>query len=205
MDAKRYAPGVLFGEGALPQLLWRGEGFGLPLLARVHVNGVNALAVAGVGETQLELGGVFLGLAHAFGEWQGIGLGLHHRQGGVAVAEHVVGTEGLAAAAAALNAPRGNRKLAANAAALHHAPTGRHQQRVDQLSAGFGLVHGSGATTSAEGVSLAYPAGDIAPGRHARYGIAASTSGWLAINSRMQPSRLFRQSRERWSTIGRWD
>ena len=77
------------------------------------------------------------------GERQGIGLGLHHRQGGVAAAEHVVGAEGLAAAAAALDAPRCDRKLAANAAALHHAPTGRHQQRINQLGAGFGLVHGS--------------------------------------------------------------
>ena len=45
-------PGVLFGEGALPQLLGRGEGFGLPLLARFPVDGVDALAVAGVGEAQ---------------------------------------------------------------------------------------------------------------------------------------------------------
>ena len=136
-------PGVLFGEGARPQLLGRGEAVGLPLLARIHVDRVDALAVAGVGEAQLELGGVLLGLTHAFGERQPIGLGFHHRQGGVAVAEHVVGAEALAAAAAAFNAPGGNRKLAANAAALHHTPTGRHQQRIDQLSAGFGLVHGS--------------------------------------------------------------
>ena len=39
------APGVLFGEGALPQLLGTGEGFGLPLLARFPVDGVVALAV----------------------------------------------------------------------------------------------------------------------------------------------------------------
>ena len=58
------APGVLFGESALPQLLGAGEGFGLPLLARFPVNGVDALAVACVGEAQLELGGVFLGLAN---------------------------------------------------------------------------------------------------------------------------------------------
>jgi hypothetical protein len=35
----------------------------------------------------------------------------------------------------------GDRKLAADAAALHHAPTSGREQRITQLGAGFGFVH----------------------------------------------------------------
>jgi len=75
------------------------------------------------------------------------GLASHHPQLGVAVGEHVVGRERLAAAATALDAPWSDRKLAANAAALHHAPTGGGEQRIDQLSPGFGFVHGISVAT----------------------------------------------------------
>ena len=124
-----------------------GEAFGFALLTGGHVDGVDAEAVAGVGEAQLQFAGVVLGLSHPFGEGCGVGLGLHDRQLGVAVGEHVVGRERLASTTTAFDAAGSNRKLTPDAVAVHHAPTGCREQRIDQFGAGFGLVHGISKAT----------------------------------------------------------
>ena len=141
------APGIFLGEAAGPELLGRGEGGHRSLFAAGHVDGIDAEAVAGEGEAEAELVGVVLGLGHPFREGGCVGLRLHHRQLGVAVAEHVVGGERLAAAAAPLQPTGRDRKLTPDTAALHDTPAGGSEQRIDPFSAGFGLVHGSREAT----------------------------------------------------------
>ncbi|MNR20602.1 hypothetical protein D3C85_1374550 [compost metagenome] len=71
----------------------------------------------------------------------GQGLGLDHRQLGVAVHQHIVGDLSLAALAGPLDTPMGDRIFALDTAALDHAPACCAQGRVDQFGAGFSFVH----------------------------------------------------------------
>jgi hypothetical protein len=73
----------------------------------LHVDAVDALPVAGVGEADRQLAGVVLGLADALGQRLVPGLGFDHGQLGVAVFQHVVGDQRLAALAPRLRAGRG--------------------------------------------------------------------------------------------------
>ena len=91
------APGVGLGEGQRPELVRRGVGLDLAFLAGLHVDAVDALAVGGVGEAHGQLAGVVLGLADALGQLLVPGLGLDDRQLAVAIDQHVVGDERLAA------------------------------------------------------------------------------------------------------------
>ena len=85
------APGVGFGEGPVPEFVGRGIRRRSRLPCRLHVDGVDALAVGGVGEANRELCGVLLGLRDAFGERFVPGLGFDDGELGVAVFEDVVG------------------------------------------------------------------------------------------------------------------
>ena len=61
------APDVLGRIQPLPQFLRPRKLRHLGLSPGLHVDGVNALAVAGIGEANRQLARVILGLAHAFG------------------------------------------------------------------------------------------------------------------------------------------
>ena len=102
------------------------------------------MAVRAVGETKRELACIVLGLAEAFGDRLVPGLGLDDGELVVAVHEHVVGDDGLAAPTEALNASGRDRELARNLAALHDAPACRRQRGIDVLGAGLGFVHDLG-------------------------------------------------------------
>ena len=135
------APGVGRGEGEVPDLVGRRKAGPFAFRAGLHVDAVDAPPVAGVGEADRQLAGVVLGLADALGEFLVPGLGLHHRQPGVAVFEDVVRAQGLAAPSRALQPPGRDRVFAPDAAALDPAPAGGGEGRVDVLGAGLGFVH----------------------------------------------------------------
>jgi hypothetical protein len=134
------APGVLLWRRSRPEFFRRREGASSPS-RRVHVDAVDALPVGGVGEAHRQLAGVVLGLRHAFGQRLVPGLGLDHRQLGVAVLQHVVGVSALPRLPWPSMRPGRDRVLAPDAAALDHAPARRLQGGVDVLGAGFGFVH----------------------------------------------------------------
>ena len=113
----------------------------MTLLPRRHVDGINGLAITGVGKTDGQLGGVILGLRHSGGQWFVPGFGLDHRQLGMAILQHIVGRERLAALAVTLQPPQGDGVFPANAAARSHPPASGHQHGVDMIAAGFGFVH----------------------------------------------------------------
>ena len=68
-------------------------------------------------------------------------LGLDDGELGVAIDQHVVGGERLAAPAVAFDAAERDRILAPDAAALDDAPAGRLQRGIDVLGSGLGFVH----------------------------------------------------------------
>ena len=119
-----------------------GVGYWRDVLLRAgrHVDLIDADAIGGIGEAGLQLLGVFLRLADAFGIGQIPPLGLDHGELVVAVGQHIVGDVLGGALARPLQPAEGD-DLAAHPARLHHAPARRLQGGVDQLGAGFGLVH----------------------------------------------------------------
>ena len=135
------APDIFHRESGLPKRLRSGKSWQLALNARLHVNAVNPLAVGGIAKTDRELARVILGLAHAFGQLAQHRLGLNHGKLGVAVLQHIVGSQRRAALARTFEAAQRDGVLAPDAAALHHAPSGSGQQGIDQFGAGFGFVH----------------------------------------------------------------
>ena len=114
----------------------------LAFRAGLHVDAVDALAVGGVGEADGQLAGIVLRLRHAFGQRLVPRLGLDHGQLVVAIDQHVVGGQRLAAPPVAFDAAQRDRILAADAAALDHAPARRLQRGIDVLGSGLGFVHG---------------------------------------------------------------
>jgi hypothetical protein len=135
------APGIGRGKRQPPQFVRRRKAGPLALGPGLHVDAIDPPAVGGIGETHRQPAGVILGLAHALGQFLVPGLGLHHRQFGIAVFEHVVRAQGLAALARALQPPKRDRVLAPDAAAFDPAPAGGGEGRIDVLGAGFGFVH----------------------------------------------------------------
>ena len=87
---KTVTPDILGRKQALPQFIRRRKLRHLGLGTGVHIDGVDALAVAGIGKTNRQLARVILGLAHALGQRLVPSLGLDYGQLGVAVLEHVV-------------------------------------------------------------------------------------------------------------------
>ncbi len=110
------------------------------LRAGVHVDLVDASPVGRKGEAGLQLAGIVLGLPDAFGVEEIEPLGLDHRELHVAIDEDVIRDFRLRPPPRALEPPRRD-DLAANAARLHHAPTGRLQRGIDQFGAGLRFVH----------------------------------------------------------------
>ena len=139
--AKRSRQAFCFGEGQVPEFVRRGIARQLAFLAGLHVDAVDALAVGGIGEADGQLAGVVLGLRHAFGQFFVPRLGLDDGQLGVAIVQHVIGGERLAASPVAFDAARRDRIFAPDAAALDHAPARRLQRGVDMFGSGFGFVH----------------------------------------------------------------
>ena len=135
------APGVRLGKGQVPEFVRRRVAGHLALGPLLHVDAVDALAVGGVGEADGELAGVVLRLRHAFGQRFVPRLGLDDGQLGVAIDQHVIGGERLAAPPVAFDAAQRDRILAPNAAALDDAPAGGRERGVDVLGSGFGFVH----------------------------------------------------------------
>lgn len=134
------APDVLLAEGSLPEFVRRRVAVSHALVAGFPVDTVETLPVAGIGEADLELGGVVLGLRHALGQGLVPGLGFQNGELAVAMDQHVVGRQPLAAPSFAFDAA-GRDDLAAYAAALDHAPARRLQGGVDMLGASLGFVH----------------------------------------------------------------
>ena len=84
---------------------------------------------------------VILRLRHALGQRHIPRLGLDDGEPGVAVLQHIVGRQRLATLARTLDASQGDGKLAPDAAALNHVPTGCLEGGVDMLGAGFGFIY----------------------------------------------------------------
>ena len=135
------APFVRRLEDLGPKLVRRRVALDVSLLAGRHVDPVDAPSVGGVGEERLELCGVGLGLADAFGVALVARLGLDHRELVIAEGEDVVGDLRLAVSARTFDAPWGDDGLAANPAVGDDAPSCRPQRGVDQFGAGLGFVH----------------------------------------------------------------
>ena len=136
------APGVRLGEGHGPEFVGGGEAGSFAFAARFHVDGVDALAVGGIGEADGEAAGVFLGLADALGEGDVPGFGFDDGEPAVAVFEDVIRDERFGALSAAFDAAGGDGEFAPDAAAFDDAPARRFQGGVDVLGSGFGFVHG---------------------------------------------------------------
>src|SRR5690606_6791982 len=90
----------------------------------------------------LQFSRVVLGLGHAFGQRFIPRFRLHHGQLAVAIDQHVIGHERLAAPPDAFNTARRNGVFAQDPAALDHAPSCCFQRGVNVLGSGFGFVHG---------------------------------------------------------------
>ena len=138
---KAIPPGAPGGESPVPQFIGRREYVNLAFHGALHVDAVDTLAVAGIGEAQRQLAGVILGLRHALGQRLVPRLGLDHRQLGVAEFQNVVRRQRLAALARALQPTERDRVFAPDAAAIDHAPARRCEGGVDVFGAGFGFVH----------------------------------------------------------------
>ena len=85
------APLVRLGKSHGPEFIRRGVGGDFTFLARLHVDGVDAMAIGGVGEAHCHLAGIILGLRHAFRQRLVPRLGFVHGQLVVAIDQHVIG------------------------------------------------------------------------------------------------------------------
>lgn len=121
-----------------------GKGGNFAFHACFHVDPVDAEAVGGVGEAELELSGVLFCLRGSEGERGVAFFRLDHRQLAAFVNEDVVGDFRLRPLSGALQAAEGDLAIpfTENPAAFDDAPTGCFQGEVDEFGAGFGFVHG---------------------------------------------------------------
>src|SRR6185437_13121931 len=119
------APRICFGEGQAPQLVGPWKARQSAFLAGLHVDAIDALPVARIGEADGELAGIILRLRHAFGQGFVPGLGLDHAELVRAIFEDVIGDERLGAAAKTFDAAEGDRVFAPDAAAFDDAPARR--------------------------------------------------------------------------------
>lgn len=136
-------PVVGLGVGEVPEFLGRRPGVGFAFLGGFAVDGVDALAVARVGEADIELFGVVFGLSQTGGQRRRIGFGFDNGQLGVAIDEDLVGNQRLGATSFAFDAAEGDLVFAKHPRAVDGAPASGGEGRVDQFRACFGFVHGS--------------------------------------------------------------
>ena len=135
------APRVGLREGCGPKLVGRGIGGNGTFLARLHINSINALAVGGVGESHRHLARILFALRHAFRQRFVPRLGFDHGQFLVAIDQHIIGGERLAAFAMPLDTARGNGIFAQNLASINDSPARRGQRGINMLGSGLGFVH----------------------------------------------------------------
>ena len=121
---------------AVPEFVRRGILGDVPFRAGRHVDLVDAETVGGKGEARLQLFGVFLGLADAFGVGEVSALGLDHRQLVVAVGQHIVGDVLGGSHARTLQSSEGD-DLAPDTTGRHHARAGRPEGEVSRARRGF--------------------------------------------------------------------
>ena len=135
------APRVGAGECFRPQLVRRRIGMQLSFLARLHIDGVDALAVRRIGEANGQLHRVLLGHPQALGQRLVPSFRLEDAELEVAIDEHVIGDERPGAPSVPFDAPRRDVVLAQHLAPLGHTPSRRAQRRVDVLSTSLGFIH----------------------------------------------------------------
>ncbi len=138
--SKAVAPGVGFGEGPIPELFRRRILFHDAFLAFGHVDAINFAAVGGIAITDGELIGVVLRLRHAFGQRFVPGLGFDDGEFVVAIDEHVIGSQRLAAPSKPFDSSERDGIFTQDAAALDHGPACGLQGGVNVLGSGFGFV-----------------------------------------------------------------
>ncbi len=135
------APSVRYGKRHVPEFVRRGVARQIAFVASLHVDAVDALAVGGIREPDGHFRRVILGLRHAFRQRLVPRFGLVHGQLAIAINQHVIGDERLAAATVAFDAAQRDRIFAQDLAAFDDAPARRFQCRIYMLGAGFGFVH----------------------------------------------------------------
>ena len=134
------APLVSIAESPLPQLVGRGIGRNLVLVARLHIHSVYLIAVGRVGEADIEHFGVLLGLGNAVAHILLVALRLHHGQLHALVHQDIVGLQGLGCNTFAHPAV-GYRIFHDDVALLCHIPPRFLQCGVYLVQSGLGFVH----------------------------------------------------------------
>ena len=135
------APRVGLREGHCPEFVRRGVCGDLAFLTRLHVDGVDAASVGGVGVADGELACVIFRLADTLGQLLVLRLGLNDGQLHVAINQHIVGDIRLAAPSTPFDTSGRNAVFAKDFAALDNAPACGSERGVDVFSSGFGFVH----------------------------------------------------------------
>ena len=135
------APSVLLGEAQVPEFLRRRVAIYWAFLPSLHVDGIDAPAVAGVCKTGGQLAGIVLRLRHALGQFFIPGLRLIDGQLVVPIDQHVIRNQRLRALPQPFDAAGCDVIFAHDAAVLNHTPPGGFQRRVNVLDSGFSLVH----------------------------------------------------------------
>ena len=87
---KSIPPRVRFLKRQRPQFFGGWIAIQRALFARFHINGVNALAIGGIGEANRKFLRVVLGLRHAFAHGFIPGLRFHYRQFVIAIDQYIV-------------------------------------------------------------------------------------------------------------------
>src|SRR5712664_2660712 len=107
----------------------------LAFFAGLHVDPVDALAIAGVGVANRNLLGVVLRLRHSLGQFEVPFFRLDDADLGVAIDENVICFQRLGSSAKALKAAYRDWMIARNTTALHHTPSCLLERRIDMLGA----------------------------------------------------------------------
>ncbi len=136
------APRICFGEGSCPEFVRRWVGGSFAFFGGLHINGVDAVSIGGVGVADGEFGGVIFRLSHALGESLVLCFCLDDGELGVAINQHIICDVRLAASSATFDAACCDAVFAEDSAALDDAPSCGLQRGVNQLGSGFGFVHG---------------------------------------------------------------
>ena len=135
-------PRVRLGVGHRPEFLRRGIRRDLAFRTRLHLDGIDAAPVGGVGVADRQLGCVIFGLPDALGEFFVPRLRFDNGELGVAIDQHIIRDVRLPSPAATFDAASRDTVLAQDFTSLHDTPPRRFQCGVDVFGSGFGFVHG---------------------------------------------------------------